>query len=83
MFVNGKEIFKFKAGKKNVNFPTQFCLGSISNEFSIIESREVSMEIGNEVSNGNVYDFSIDYNSIDKSDILNTHKYLITKNNIK
>ena len=83
LFVNGKEIFKFKAGKKNVNFPTQFCLGSISNEFSIIESREVSMEIGNEVSNGNVYDFSIGYNSIDKSDILNTHKYLITKNNIK
>ena len=23
-FVNGKEIFKFKADNKNVNFPTQF-----------------------------------------------------------
>ena len=33
--------------------------------------------------NGNVYDFSIDNNSIDKSDILNIHKYLMTKNNIK
>ena len=33
--------------------------------------------------NGNVYDFSVDYNSIDKSDILNIHKYLMTMNNIK
>ena len=27
--------------------------------------------------------FSVDYNSIDKSDILNIHKYLMTKDNIK
>ena len=40
-FVNGKEIFKFKAGNKNANFPTQFCLGSISNGFSALESGEV------------------------------------------
>ena len=39
LFVNGKEIFKFKADNKNVNFPTQFCLGSISNRFSATESR--------------------------------------------
>ena len=76
LFVNRKEIFKFKANNKNVNFPTQFCLGSISNGFSNTESREVSL-------NGNVYDFSVDYSSIDKSDILNIHKYLMTKNNIK
>ena len=31
----------------------------------------------------NMYDFLVDYNSIDKSDILNIHKYLRTKNNIK
>ena len=34
LFVNGKGIFKFKADNKNVNFGTQFCLGSISNGFS-------------------------------------------------
>ena len=39
-------------------------------------SREVSL-------NGNLFDFSVDYNSINKSDILNMHKYLMTKNNIK
>ena len=76
MFVNGKEIFKYKADNKNVNFPTQFCLGSISNGLSATESRDVSL-------NGNVYDFSIDYNSIDETDILNIHKYLMRKNNIK
>ena len=61
---------------KNVNFSIQFCLGSISNGFTITESREVSL-------NGNVYDFSVDYNSIDKSGILNIHKYLMTNNNKK
>ena len=66
LFVNGKEIFKFKADDKNVNFPTQFCPGNISNGFSNTEFREVSF-------NGNVYDFSVNYNSIDKSDILNIH----------
>ena len=76
LLANGKEFFKFKANNKNFNFPTQFCLGSISNGFSTTESREVSL-------NGNVYDFSVDSNSIDKSDILNIHKYFMNKNNIK
>ena len=66
-------MFKFKADNKNVNFPTQFCLASISNGFNANESREVSL-------NGNVYDFSVDCNCID---ILNIHTYLMTKNNIK
>ena len=76
LFVNRKEISKFKDDKKNVNFPTQFCLGSISNGFSATGSREVSL-------NGNVYDFSVNYNFIDKSDILNIHKYILTKHNTK
>ena len=33
--------------------------------------------------NGNVNNFSFDYNFIDKSDILNINKYLMTKNKIK
>ena len=59
--------------KKNVNFPTQFCLGSISNGLSAAESRKVSL-------NGNVYESSVNYNSINKSDISEIHKYLMTKN---
>ena len=49
---------------------------SISNKFDAVDSREVSL-------NGNAYDFSVDYNAIDKSDILHIHKYLMVKNNIK
>ena len=43
LLVNGLEIFKFKPDNKNVNFPTQFSLGSISNGFSGTEYREVSL----------------------------------------
>ena len=63
LFVNVK-INKFKANSKNVNFPCEFCLGSISLK-------------------GNVYDFSVDYDAIDKSNIINIHKYLMVKNNIE
>ena len=76
LFVDGKEIFNLKTANKNVNFSTQFCLGSISNGFSNNETREVYL-------NGNVYGFSVDHNSVDISDILIIHKYLITKNKIK
>ena len=76
LFVNGKEILKFKGDNKNVNYPTQICLGSISNGFSATESREISLY-------GNAYNFSVDYNSIDKSDILNIHKFLMNKTNMK
>ena len=41
-----------------------------------MESREVTLV-------ANVYKFSVDYNSVDKSDILNIHKYLIVKNSMK
>ena len=76
MNVNGKESFKFKADNINVNFPTQYFLGSISNGFSATEKRDASW-------NWNVYDFSVDYSYIDKCDILNNHKHLMTKKNIK
>ena len=50
LFVNGKEIYKFKADNKIVNFPTQFCLESLSNKF---ESEELSFK-------RNIFDFSVD-----------------------
>ena len=48
----------------------------MSNGFSATDSREITLK-------ETVYDFSVDYNSIDKSHILNIYKYLMTKNNIK
>ena len=58
LFDNGKEILKFKANNGNVNFPTQFCPGTISNGFGPVESRKVSL-------NRNVYDFSVDIYCLD------------------
>ena len=40
LFVNGKEISKFKAGNKYVNFPTQLCTRKISNGFGANDSGE-------------------------------------------
>ena len=31
---------------------------------------------------GNVYDFSVDYGAVDKSNIFSIHKYLMIKNSI-
>ena len=72
LFVNGNEIFKFKGNNRNLNLPTLFCFGSISNGFRAIECREISL-------NGNMYDFLVDYSSINKYDLLNIHKYLMIK----
>ena len=76
LFVNGEEIFKFKANNDNISFPTRLCLGSISDGFHATESREVSL-------GENVYNFSVDYSAIEKSQIINIHKYLMVKYDIK
>ena len=39
-----KKYFKFKADNKHFNFPTQFCLGSISNGSGATGSREVYLK---------------------------------------
>ena len=67
---------KFKIDNKNVNFPTKFCLENMSNGYSATESKEVSL-------NRNVYEFSLDFNYINISGILNIQKYLMTTNKIK
>ena len=67
-----KRNLQIKADNENVNFPTQSCLGSLSNKFRHNDSRELCFK-------GNAYDYSINYNAID---ILNIHKYLMIKNNI-
>ena len=74
MFVCSWKRNEFKAD--NVNFPTQVCLESVSNKFNYFELEEVSFK-------RNIYDFSVDYDAIDKSDTLSIHKYLMAKNNIK
>ena len=71
-----KESLNLKPTIKMLTLLTQFRLGSISDRFSNVETREISL-------NGHVYDFSAEYNSLDKSDILNIHNHLMRKNKIK
>ena len=75
LFVNGKEIYKFKTSCKNNKFTSQFCLGNMFNKFDFVDSEEVSLK-------GNAYHFSVDYDAINKSNILNIHKSSMIKNNI-
>ena len=70
-FVNGKEIYQFKTDNKNFHFWIQFCLRSILKKFDAIDYIEVSLE-------GNLYDVSVDYNTIAKSVNLSIHTDNIT-----
>ena len=70
-----KKYLNLKSTIKMLTLQHNFFLGSTSNGFSATESREISLD-------GNVYDLLVDYNSIDKSDVLNIHEYLMKKSNI-
>ena len=65
----------FKANNKNVNLPSYFVQGSISNKFNV-DIECVSLK-------GYAHCFSVDYYAIDKTDALNIYKQFIVKNNLK
>ena len=75
LFVNGKEIHKFTA-KNFTIIPNNLCLKNVSRDFS---TSNMKRKTG---FNGHIYDFSVDYDSIEVSDIQGIHKYLIGKNGI-
>ena len=66
LFVNGTEIYKFKAKDSEI-VATPLCLGSISKDFSVDNMKK---------------HFSVDYDAIAVDDILGIHKYLMEKNGI-
>ena len=74
LFVNGKEIIKFKAKDSEI-LPFSLCLGNISKDWSQDNMKMTGFT-------GFIYDFSADYNPIATSDILDIHKYLMKKNGI-
>ena len=74
LFVNGTEIYKFKAKDSEIA-ATPLCPGNISKDFSVDNMKKTGL-------NGYVYDFSVDYDAIAVDDILGIHKYLMEKNNI-
>ena len=74
MFVNGKEIYKFKVKDSEI-VASQLCLGNISKDWSTDNIKKTGFS-------GYVYDFSVHYDATDVDDILNIHKYLMKKNDI-
>ena len=74
LFVNGTEIIKFKAKDSEIT-PCPLCLGNISKDWSVDNMKKTGLK-------GCYYDFSVDYDAIAVSDILDIPKYLIEKNEI-
>ena len=74
LFVNGSEIHKFKSIDSEI-LANSLCLGNISKDWSVDNMKKTGLK-------GYVYDFSVDYDAIAVSDILDIHKYLMKKNEI-
>ena len=76
LFVNGKEVTKFKAKNSEIK-ANQLALGSISTSANLSSS-----DIEDSKLYGSVYDFSVDYSTISNDKILDIHAYLMKKNGI-
>ena len=74
LFVNGREIHKFKANYSDI-VAAPLCLGNISKDWSVDNVKTTRF-------NGYVYDFSVDYDAIVVDDILDIHKCLMKKSNM-
>ena len=72
LFVNGTEIYKFKAKDSEI-VPTPLYLRNISKDWSVDDMKKTAL-------NGYIYDFSVDYYVIAVDDIVDIHKYLMKKN---
>ena len=71
LFVNGTEIYKFKA-KDSEFVASPLCLGNISKDWSTDNIKTTGLT-------GYVYDFSADYNAVTVDNIKDIHNYLIKK----
>ena len=74
LFVNGTEIYKFKAKYSEI-LVGPICLGNISKDWSVDNMKRTGFT-------GYVYDFSVDYDPISVDNIKDIHKYLMKENNI-
>ena len=74
LFVNGTEIYKFKANDSEI-VATPLCLGNISKDWSVDYMKKTGF-------NGYVYNFIVSLCTITVDDIVDIYKYLMKKNNI-
>ena len=79
LFVNGKEIVKFKAKDSEI-VASPLCLGNISKDWSTDNMKKTGL-------NGYVYEFSVDYNDFSTVNLDKVlpfvHNYLMAKYDIK
>ena len=75
LFVNGKEIVKFKAKDSEI-VASPLCLGNISKDWSTDNMKKTGL-------NGYVYKFSVNYDKTNSEFMPYIHKYLMLKYNIK
>ena len=73
LFVNGKEIHKFKAKDSEI-VATPLFLGNISKDWSVDNMKTKQTGL-----NGYIYDCSVDCDAIAVDDILDIHNYLMKK----
>ena len=74
LFVNGKEIVKFKSKDSEI-VPYPLCLGNISKDFNLTNTQKTGLF-------RYAYDFIVDYRAISNDKIHGIHRYLMNKNNI-
>ena len=74
LFVNGTEIYKFKAKYSEI-VASQLCLGNISKDWAVGNMKRTEFT-------GYVYDFSVSFNDIGVDNIKDIHKHLMKKNYI-
>ena len=75
LFVNGTEIIKLRAKDSEI-VATPLCLGNIAKDWSLDNTNDTGL-------NKYIYDFSVDYDTIAVDDILDIHKYLMEKSDMK
>ena len=75
LFVNGRQELKFKA-KTDQLVREKLCIGNLSDRWTASESEKTGLY-------GNIYDFVVDYKSINGvKPIYDMHRYLMKKHNI-
>ena len=75
LIVNGTEIVKFKAKDSEIE-ATPLCLGNVSKDFSKDDMKRTGFY-------EYAYNFSVDYDATAVNDVLDIHKYLMKKRDIK
>ena len=76
LFVNATKISQIKAKTSEIK-PYSLCLGNILKDFTANNLKKKA------VLNGCMDAFSVDFNIVDNSNMINIHIYLVEKNNVR